>query len=219
MTFTELTANDIVQRVHITAVWRALGGPQLTKVGASKFRGRAFWRDGHGPNVALDANKNCWFDHADSQGGGVLDLITQVRGGDRAESLHWIAETFGIPLDNKPLSREDRAQYARQKRLYERDLPVAQLWRRAAILMTEQVLDQLKLPLSDPSAGLADIGEIRHFEAVLSLYRRLEGTALVEQYRAFLDLNPRLTSGMVRAANRRARIEERTAWRLLGSCE
>jgi hypothetical protein len=143
-----------------------------------------------------------------------------VLGGDRASALKWLATHFAIVLNDRPLTHEDRARYAREKRLYDRDLPVARLWRRAAVALTEQTLDELKRPLVDPTTGRADTDGVQHFEAILRLLRRLEGTALVEQYRAFLRRNPLLTAGMCKAAHRRARIEERVAWRaLLGVIE
>jgi len=39
-------------------------------------------------------------DHRDGLGGGILDLIQQVRGGSRGEALRWLADMRGFTLDD-----------------------------------------------------------------------------------------------------------------------
>ena len=66
----------------------------------------------------------------------------RVRGGTRAEALRWVADLAGIQLDDKPLSAEARARWAAERRELDRDLPDARLWRRAAISLAEELLDE-----------------------------------------------------------------------------
>lgn len=104
-------ANKIIERVKISEVWAALGGGPLRH-----GRGRAFWRQGDGYNVAVSDAKNCWHDFVTDDAGGVLDLVQHVRGGSRAEALRFIAELAGIAIDSKPFPRQERRVYARRRR-------------------------------------------------------------------------------------------------------
>jgi hypothetical protein len=81
------TTREIISHIRISTVWAALGGGPL-----HHSRGRAFWRGSHDYNVSLSDEKNAWFDFAGETGGGVLDLIQQVRGGNRTEALKFVAE-------------------------------------------------------------------------------------------------------------------------------
>ena len=112
----QVTAQDIVDRVSISAVWEALGGGELRW-----GRGKAFWRDGNGYNISLNDQKNCWYDFITGEGGGVLGLIKHVRGGTPKEDLHWLADFAGVVLNDHPLSRAERRKHA-VNRLVARDL-------------------------------------------------------------------------------------------------
>ncbi len=98
----------------ILDVWAALGGGKLRG-----NRGRAFWRGGDGWNIALDAEKNAWFDHRDVRGGGVLDLVQLVLGCDRAAVLRWLEQNCG--LDSRgPLTATERVARAQAPALAQR---------------------------------------------------------------------------------------------------
>jgi hypothetical protein len=107
-----------------------------------------------------------------------------------------------------PLSRQDAMRQLHR----ERDLPIADLWRRTAVAMADEVLAAMKDKLY---TGTIDPQELRNIEAHAARWRILRGPALVEAYRAFLRANPRLTSGMVKAAWRRRQLEEQVLWRVL----
>jgi len=205
-------ARDIAASVKISAVYRALTG-----IDAKHHRGIAVWRDGKARSVALSDTKGTWFDHAAGEGGGVIDLVRRVRACDAQEALHWLAEYAGIPLDDKPIPPAERRRYAREKRLLDRDMPIALMWRRAAIAMAEQVLCDLKTKLWDTTDIEVDMHaivlEIQARELLLSQWQRLAGTELVETYRSFLCSFPTLTSGMLKALRRRQGVEGRVAWR------
>ena len=86
-----MNAATVLPRIadlDIKAVWSELGGGQL-----HSNRGRAFWRDGDGFNVALDVG--VWFDHGRNTGGGVLDLVETARGCDKRAALGWLTDHFG----------------------------------------------------------------------------------------------------------------------------
>lgn len=207
-------AADVVASVRISDVYRALTG-----IVPKRGRGVAAWRGGRGLNVALSDPKGTWYDHAVGEGGGVLDLVRRARGCDAVAALHWVAEFAGVVLDHKPLSRADRRQYVRDRRARDRDLPIAEMWRRAACAMGEGILEELKgrlYPVANGKNPQPIIAEIQVLEAKLAKWRVLTGADLVAEYRLFLHGNPRLTSGMVKAVWRRQQAEERVAWRMLG---
>ena len=102
---------EIISMRPISEVWVALGGDP-----PKRGRARAFDRNGDNPfAVSLNVEKVCWFDHRDGVGGGVLDLIQHVRGGDRRSALRWLAELNGVRLDDHPLTEAERRRYARQR--------------------------------------------------------------------------------------------------------
>src|ERR1017187_7791338 len=105
------TGSEIIARVRLSAVWAALGGGELRH-----GRGQAFWREGDGYNVSLRDDRNVWHDKRDDIGGGVLDLVVRVRGGNRADALRWCADLAGVALEDRPLSAEDRARWAAERR-------------------------------------------------------------------------------------------------------
>ena len=74
--------------VSLETVWRSLGGGPLCG-----NRGRAFWRNGDGLNVAIDEGR--WFDHVTGAGGGTLALIETALECDRRAAMAWFSEHFG----------------------------------------------------------------------------------------------------------------------------
>jgi hypothetical protein len=102
---------EVISARPITEVWIALGGPP-----PKRGRSRAFFRDGDNPfAVSLNDSKGCWFDYRDGTGGGVLDLIQHVRGGDRRSALSWLANLNGVQLNDRPLTETERRRYASQR--------------------------------------------------------------------------------------------------------
>ena len=104
--------NAVLEAVSIEAIWRALGGGDL-----HRGRGRAFWRDGDGFNVALYPRSGTFHDFSTNQGGGKLKLIQTVQGGSKQDALKWLADLAGIPLSpERAHSREERRRYAQTRR-------------------------------------------------------------------------------------------------------
>ena len=105
------TPRDIIAQASILSVWAALGGGPLRH-----GRGRAWWRNGDGDNVALDEIKGCFYDHAHGTGGGVLMLIEIVRGCDRRAAIKWLADHQNVNLDDhRPLTCDEKRRYARRR--------------------------------------------------------------------------------------------------------
>ena len=111
-----------IEDLDILQVWTAAGGAPLRGT-----RGRAFWRDGDGYNIAIDATKGTWYDHASATGGGILALVEIAIGGDRRTALEWLAQNFGIatggsysPAERREFARRRAAAVAAAERLIER---------------------------------------------------------------------------------------------------
>ncbi len=63
----------------------------------TKHRGGLEWRYGTYGSFSIDLNKNVYYDHEAGQGGGVLDLIVRVTGGDHRDAIEWL-DTKGIRI-------------------------------------------------------------------------------------------------------------------------
>jgi hypothetical protein len=203
---------DILSRVRISRVYKALTGIEPRRTGPDTCRGPAVWRGGDGQNVSMDDDRGIWHDFGDDSGGGVLDLIVQVHGGSRADALRWLAAFAGVALDDEPPSVEERARWARERVDLERFLPIARYWRRAAVNLTQELLLALKAELWAPS-GVATIqpGEIASISHLLLSLQSMDGAALVAEYQWWADRYPGMTAAMVRAA----RAWEQADWRAL----
>lgn len=102
-----MTLSAALDSLNITEVWTALGGSPLRH-----GRGRAFWRNGDGYNIAVHEGKG-WYDHRDNRGGGVLDLVQVALACEKGAAVEWVAATFGLDIDDKRLTPEQRRRYAR----------------------------------------------------------------------------------------------------------
>jgi hypothetical protein len=201
--------DNVLARVKISEVYRTLTGKQPKKAGADTWRATAVWRGGDGPNVSLNDTRNVWLDFVSNEGGGVLDLIVLICGGSRQDAFHWLADFAGVRLEERPLTPEERADWAEQQRQIKRELPRARLWQRAAIALGEEVLDTFKAALSNPKLPRPGIGEIAFWTTQLSKWHRLAGPGLVGEYRWWANHHPRLTAGLIYAASLQEQAENR----------
>lgn len=154
-----------------------------------------------------------------NEGGGVLDLVVRIRGGSRQGALRWLADFARVPLDNRFLSVSQRADWARQQQLVKRELPRARLWQRAALALGDQVLDNLKAALADPKLPRPEIGEIAFWTRQIAAWRRMTEAELVSEYLWWAGHQPRLTEGMIYAANLRETAEHEALRRYLRTVE
>ena len=53
-------------------------------------------RYGRKGRLAVDLNKNTWYDHEIREGGGVLDLICRENGGSHREARAWLRDKLGL---------------------------------------------------------------------------------------------------------------------------
>ena len=169
-----MTACEIVAGARISQVWQALGGGELRK-----GRGRAWWRNGDGWNIAVDDRRGCWYDHRDGIGGGVLDIIAHVHGGTRQEALQRLAGLTGTVLDGAPSDRMSAQDCAEERRIREE----APYFVYVAKLMAEEALEVLS-PTDTERA------------VYTSLLAALEAT-LEAEYRAWVSHSPQIAAALV----------------------
>jgi hypothetical protein len=155
----------------------------------------------------MDDSKNVFHDFADGSGGGVLDLVIRVRGVSRQDAFKWLADFVGMPLQDQPLSTEQRQRWARERQLIEQHLPEAQYWRRAMVKLTDELLDSLKAALFDSTLPWPEVNEIYRTERLLARLRRMDGAGLVTEYCSQAKKQPHITAYMVELAIK----EERAA--------
>jgi hypothetical protein len=210
---------EILARVKISEVYCVLTGKQPRRVGSDAWRATAVWRGGDGPNVSLNDTRNVWHDFATNEGGGVLDLVVRICGGSRQDALRWLADFAGVPLENGRLSPKERADWAEQQRRINRELPKARLWQRTAVALGDQVLDTLKAALADSKLPRPEIGEIAFWTSQITSWRRMAGAELVDEYLWWAGHQPRLTAGMIYAANLREMAEHQALRRYLRTVE
>jgi hypothetical protein len=194
--------DGIVSSTRISDVYIALSGVRPRKTGADTYRAPAAWRNGDGLNVALDDSRGVWHDFVTDDGGGVLDLVAQFRGGSRQDALKWLAEFAGMPLSDTPLSPADRARYAEERRQLEADIPDAQLFRRGAARLCDEALAVAKARYFAPTETAPDFAEcvaMRDLTAQLARLQAMTDSAAVTEYRWWREHYPGMTWGVVRA--------------------
>jgi len=201
----------ILSRVSISDVCRALGiEPQRGRIPAP-------WRETRDRNVSLNDATGVYCDHADGdKGGGILDLVSRVRGCSRQDALRFVAGLAGVRLDETPTSVADRRRWARERREMERDLPAAQYWRRTAVLLCDEELVLLKAALFDPPTKAPVPDEIAWWTREHTRLRRLDGAGLVEVHREAMKREPAVTAAMVQWGKNRELVEIRALLRYLG---
>jgi hypothetical protein len=97
-----------------------------------------------------------------------------------------------------------------------RDLPEAHYWRRSAVQMVEEGLDQMKAALFSPDEPQPDTDEIFRLTQQLARWNRVDDTALVEEYRSQRSRAPGLTSALVRAGREREKSDALALCRYFG---
>ena len=210
--------DQILSGVKISEIYHSLTGKPPRRTGADTFRAPAAWRKGDGLNVSMDDSRGIWHDFVTDEGGGVLDLIVRLRGGNRQDALRWLAGFAGVPLEDKPLSPVEREDWARRQREIEAILPTARYWRAEAVCTAETILTEIKSRLFDPlppapddlsqPAPLRGKG-IFELEEALTRLRALEGADLVADFRGWERDYPGMTAMMVRSAKHREHAAQR----------
>jgi hypothetical protein len=183
---------EIKSRVSIYDVWSALGGGQLRR-----GRGQSFWRNGDGYNVALDARRGLWYDHAANEGGDVVGLVQIARGCSFVDAIEWLSDHTGISVSGLIRCSDHGAETTD----WATDLRWATWWRLAAEPLAEAALVALETHSLERRGLTTLLREIRTGEA-----------SLVAEYRSWRGLDPNLTAALTKAGQQSdARVQKRVA--------
>jgi hypothetical protein len=122
--------------------------------------------------------------------------------------------------EKRPWTPVQRADYAHGRAAFARNLEQARHWRRAAVLLTEELTSEFKAALSGAETALwPDTGEMQESWSFQKRLSRLEDAELVVEYRQWVKYNPKLTAGMVYAARNLEATEVRAVLRYLNLME
>jgi hypothetical protein len=125
----DLEQAGFIEALSIFDIYRVLGGGEVRH-----GRGRAFWRNGSGFNVALNAAKGVWYDFVTNEGGGILRLVEVALGCDRKAAFQWLADFAGVPF--RHLTAKEQHDYARRRNAAKAEAAALVAWR-------EQMIDAL----------------------------------------------------------------------------
>ena len=213
-------ASRVIEAVRISELYHFLTGVSPKRIRGSMFRGPASWRAGDNPSaVSLDDERAIWHDFVTDQGGGVFDLVITCKGGTRKDALQLVADFAGVPLETHQTeqSEQERERWLEHKRTLRAELHLAQYWKRGAIKISEELLDELKAPLLDSRLAFqCPVGEIYETGRFLQRMRALDGLELIEEYHVFLELQPGYTAALVKWAQGREQQERRALLSFLG---
>jgi hypothetical protein len=175
----------------------------------------ASWRGGDGLNVALDDGRGVWYDFTTGEGGGILDLVSRIRGGSRQDALKWLADFAGVPLFEQSLSAEERAQLAEERQRRERDLSEARYWRRSAISMYEETLARMKTTFFTPGQEAVTVADLQGATVALAMLRSTGDDLLLAEFRWWIEHYPGMTAALIRSAKQLEAAEMRAITKYL----
>ena len=173
---TQVTCKNL-NEVDLLEVWQLLGGQELRQ-----GRGKAFWRDGNGYNIALDTKHGRWYDHAMGVGGGTVSLVSVVLGTDRRGAFSWF-ESEGFIEPRRRLSPVEKQIYAQRRRLAQDEALQALGWR-------EQRLFELDLAKQRANAA-DDLKALEPAARLEFLISTANARELMELFRQDRDNNPK----------------------------
>jgi hypothetical protein len=169
---------EIRLRADICDVWSALGGGPLRH-----SRGQAFWRNGDGYSVSLNADRGLWHDFVSGDGGDVIALVRLVRGCGFRDAVAWLASFTGVSL------ADGRRQQYEADPAWSDDLCAARYWGHAIEILAEWSLESL--PTAD--------SERFNLTQLLSCIRSTDAS-LVDEYRSWRKRNAGVSAATVAAA-------------------
>jgi CHC2 zinc finger len=126
-----------------------------------------------------------------------IGFLERVRGQNFREVLDFLGARYGVPILPLVRSTTERQNWAVQQQAIERDLPNARLWKRAALELCDEVLDDCKERFF---RGFKDVEaqEIYALTRFSEHLRKVDGRALAEEWISWKRNKPELTSALVR---------------------
>jgi hypothetical protein len=203
--------DEVLARTKISDVYREQTGITPRRTGRDTWRGS--WPGGDSRDrISGDDSRGVWHDFVTDEGGGILDLVVRIRGVSREGALRLLAESAGVQVNDTVLTPADRARWAEERRDFERDLPLARLFQRGAILLCEGVLNATKSRYFDPTEiepAYADCVALRDLTNLLVDLERMGDAAAVREFHWWRDRFPGHSGAIVRATKAREAAEVR----------
>jgi hypothetical protein len=137
-----------------------------------------------------------------------IGFVQRARGLDFAGALEFLAARYGVAIDRRRLSPGERAEWTAHRRAIRRDLPIARYWKWAALGVCDEVLEDCKAKLFAVGTDVT-ADELQRLTAFGVLLRRMDGPALVDEWKGWKRREPELTSALAHVGRARARGERR----------
>lgn len=163
--------------IPILDAWHAVGGGPLRG-----NRGKAFWRDGDGYNVALNLTKNTWYDFRDNVGGGALRLVEVALPCDKRDALSFLEAHCGLD-PRRPLTQRERCTREVAPALAQRLADFA----RGLEIVTEQ---QLAVAGALQSLNIEVTGKLADWHRYDNLLKTAPPEDLAELWEHILEAQP-----------------------------
>lgn len=100
---------DIKQSISILTVIRRYAGIELEQRGRD-FRGLCPFHQERSPSFTVTPGKNMFYCFGCGTGGDAVAFVSQLHGLKPIEAAKLIAQDFGLTVDNRPLTREQRTR-------------------------------------------------------------------------------------------------------------
>jgi len=131
-------------------------------------------------------------------------------------ALRWLADHYGLALNDRPLSPREKAEWANYQRALERDMPFAYRWKRLFLVLGDESLDAIKAGFFDGQGSPVDCTTLWQITALLTYVTRLEGARLVQEYRWWYGMYPEFTRALLQVAATREIVEHAALAEFLG---
>ena len=107
--------NEIKRNICILAVVRRYAGIELVQRGRD-FRGLCPFHQEQSPSFTVTPGKNMFYCFGCGTGGDTVAFVSQLHNLKPIEAARLIARDFGLQVDNRPLTREQRTRIREQQR-------------------------------------------------------------------------------------------------------
>ncbi len=197
-----MTPSKSTDRIRETAdILQVVGGyVNLQRRGArAEYFGLCPFHREQTPSFKVDTNKRRWHCFGCNSDGDAFDFIAKIEGTDFNGAKRRLAELAGFTLDGGECTREDVERWAAEKRAVQADLPAARFWRRAALALGYELLENLKAGLESSAALQPAPGEIATWTRQLARWRKIDGAELVAEFVGWRNGHPEMTGALVRA--------------------
>jgi hypothetical protein len=196
--------------------------PGVNPSGPARQRVACPLHRGTGKNLAIDFSRGLWYCFSNcGRGGDAIVFELALNGGGFLAARNRVFDIVG-----RPMGRVSRRRARRHITMKEQ--ADARLWRRLAVLLAEESLDDLKKRFFEPAASSIDLtqpawsvtpADLARGTALLRYLEAIAGDSLVHEYLLWRRRAPALTDALVAIGHRVERTEHRALARYLEQVE